>query len=81
MIMNPLIIFLGLVLVNLAAASVLLQHRRKLRRQRARMPVIGSDPKLTKALHARLTANAPITDWLNPANLRAKVNAWHRSQS
>lgn len=78
--MNPLIIILGILLLNLAALSLLMKHRRTVRHHRASMPVIGSDPKLTEAFHKRLKSNAPLSDWLNTHNLRAKVTAWMRSQ-
>jgi hypothetical protein len=77
--MNPLIIILGILLINLAAASVLLKHRRNVRHHRSTTPLIGRHPQLTEALHSRLSARQPETDWLNPANMRAKVNAWRRN--
>lgn len=76
--MNPLAIILLIGLLNLAALSLLMKHRRNVRNHRDRMPVIGSDPKLTKALHQRLCANQPLSDWLNPYNLRAKCRRWLR---
>jgi len=77
--MNTLFLILLIGLLNLAALSVLMKHRRNVRHHRSTTPLIGRHPQLTEALHARLSARQPQSDWLNPANMRAKVNAWHRN--
>ncbi len=77
--MHPLIIILGILLINLAAASVLMKHRRNVRHYRSTTPLIGRHPQLTEALHARLSARQSKTDWLNPAVMRARIKAWHRN--
>ena len=75
--MTPLLIILT-ALIHLAAASLLMKHRRNVRHHRASMPVIGRDPSLTEMLHARLCDRNPTTDWLNPTVMRAKCQPWLR---
>jgi hypothetical protein len=71
---------LSLVLCVLSL-RVLVKHRRRVAHHRASLPVIGSSPKLTAALHDRLLARQPQSDWLNPATMRAKCAAWLRREN
>lgn len=75
--MLPLAILLTLICCALSL-RVLIKHRRNVAHHRASMPVIGRHAQLTEALHSRILARQPQSDWLNPATMRAKVNAWKR---
>lgn len=67
-------------ILHLTGFWLLFKHRRHVAHHRAAMPVIGSDPKLTEALHARLAGRQPQTDWLNPHVMRTKVRAFMRRE-
>lgn|GEM_PF-1590121 len=79
--MSALPIILFSLTLHLLAGWLWIRHVRAERHHNPRMPVIGSDPKLTEALHKRLRRNAPNADWLNPAVMRAKISAWMRSNN
>lgn len=76
--MDPLPILLSGLALHILAGWLFIRHIRAERHHRPSMPVIGSDPKLTEALHKRLRNSPPNADWLNPAVMRAKVIAWTR---
>jgi len=76
--MSTLLLIICVLALHVIAFAVLIKHRRNVAHHRFTMPTIGRDPALTDALHARLTATQPQTDWLNPHAMRAKVNAWLR---
>lgn len=76
--MLPILLLTASVILHLLGVLILIKHRRNLRHHRAIMPTIGRHPKLTDALHARLSDNAPQSDWRSPHTMRAKVNAWLR---
>ncbi len=78
--MNPITIILISAAIHALAFGILIRHCRAERR-RSNLPVIGSDLRLTDALHKRLRNSAPNADWLNPHIMRAKVNAWRNRNS
>lgn len=76
--MTALLILCSLAL-HILGAVILIRHRRNVVHHRSTTPVIGSDRKLTDALHARLSAAQPQSDWLSPHAMRTKINAWLRT--
>jgi len=62
--------------LHAAAFWLLIRHMRAERRRVRPLPMIGSDPRLTATLHARLCRRQPDLDWLNPHVLRRKVAAF-----
>lgn len=74
----PILLISGV--LHIAAFATLIRHMRAERCRVQRLPVIGSHPRLTETLHARLCHRQPQTDWLSIHSLRAKIAAWKRQQ-
>lgn len=72
--MTPLLITM-IVLINLAAASLLMRHRRNVRHHRSTTPLIGRSPLMTVGLLKRLSETHP-SDWRSPTTMQRKVAAW-----
>lgn len=74
--MSTLTIILLSLAPHAAAFALLMRHLRRERRRSLSLPVIGSSPALTDALHLRLCRRMPDGDWLHPATMSAKLATW-----
>jgi hypothetical protein len=79
--MTTALIILASIALHILGAVILIKHRRNVAHHRFTMPTIGRDPALTDALHARLSATQPQSDWLSPHAMRTKINAWLRQSA
>lgn len=78
--MNTLALILLIVLINLAALSGLMKHRRNVRHHRRSTPLLGSSPLITVGLLKRLS-ESQSPDWRNPSTMQRKVAAWTQANT